>query len=83
MPFKTITIKEEVYEELLKLKKKDESFSDMFKRFARREKPSLDEFLGAWKMPNREWSKIKKELKKERTKMDKDFERRLRRLKFR
>lgn len=36
MPFKTLTIKKEVYDELLKLKRKDESFSELLMRLIRR-----------------------------------------------
>ncbi len=36
MLFKTLTIKKEVYDELLKLKRKDESFSELLMRLIRR-----------------------------------------------
>lgn len=36
MPFKTLTIKKEVYDELLKLKRRDESFSELLIRLVRR-----------------------------------------------
>ena len=36
MPFKTLTIKKEVYDELLKLKRKDESFSELLMRLIRK-----------------------------------------------
>jgi predicted CopG family antitoxin len=38
MSFKTLTIKKEVYDELLKLKREGESFSDLLLRLARRAK---------------------------------------------
>jgi predicted CopG family antitoxin len=34
MAFKTLTIKESVYKKLLMMKRKDESFSDLFKRLS-------------------------------------------------
>ena len=34
MSFKTITIKESIYKKLLLMKKKDESFSDLFERLS-------------------------------------------------
>ncbi len=34
MAFKTLTIKESVYKKLLIMKRKDESFSDLFKRLS-------------------------------------------------
>ena len=39
MATKTITIKEEVYNSLLSLKRKDESFSDLLDRLAKKENP--------------------------------------------
>jgi len=36
MPFKTLTIKKEVYDELLKLKRRNESFSELLLRLVRR-----------------------------------------------
>ena len=39
MGTKTITIKEEVYNSLLSLKRKDESFSDLLDRLTRKENP--------------------------------------------
>ena len=39
MATKTITIKEEVYNSLLSLKRKDESFSDLLDRLIRKENP--------------------------------------------
>ena len=36
MPFKRMTIKKEVYDELLNLKRKDESFSELLMRLIRR-----------------------------------------------
>ena len=60
MGFKTITIKDELYRDLLKLKRKDESFSELFERLAKREKPDLMMFAGAWKMSDDEWKRIGK-----------------------
>lgn len=36
---KTITIRNEIYEELKKIKREDESFSELFERLAREKKP--------------------------------------------
>jgi len=65
MGFKTITIKDELYRDLLKLKRKDESFSELFERLAKREKPDLMMFAGAWKMSDDEWKRIEKNIERE------------------
>jgi predicted CopG family antitoxin len=48
MPVKTITISIEAYEVLLKLKRPEESFSDVILRLSRRV-PDLFEFAGLWR----------------------------------
>lgn len=80
MGFKTITIKDEVYRDLLKLKRKDESFSELFERLTKREKPDLMRFAGAWKMSDDEWKRIEKTLKERRRSADESFEERVKRL---
>ena len=80
MGFKTITIKDEVYRDLLKLKRKDESFTELFKRLTEREKLDLTRFAGAWKMSDDEWKKIERVLKERRRSADRNFEERVKRL---
>ena len=46
MPSKTLTIREEVYKKLLKIKKPNESFSELLERLAEKE-ASLQSFLKA------------------------------------
>jgi len=46
---KTISIRDNVYEKLLKLKREDESFSDVIERLLTREKTSLKQFFGKLK----------------------------------
>jgi predicted CopG family antitoxin len=46
---KTLTIKDEVYEKLLKLKRENESFSDVLERLISRERTSLRTFYGSLK----------------------------------
>ena len=48
MSFKIITIKKEVYGKLVKLKKKNESFSELFKRLIRRKRREMKDFAGGW-----------------------------------
>ncbi|MEM0079995.1 MAG: antitoxin VapB family protein [Nitrososphaerota archaeon] len=46
---KTLTIREEVYEKLVKLKKEGESFSDLLERILEEKRPSLKDFAGILK----------------------------------
>jgi predicted CopG family antitoxin len=46
---KTLTIKDEVYEKLLRLKRENESFSDVLERLISRERTSLRTFYGSLK----------------------------------
>jgi len=46
MSFKTITIKKNVYEKLLTLKKKDESFSALFERLSNKNIDALRKLRG-------------------------------------
>ncbi|MEM0010746.1 MAG: antitoxin VapB family protein [Fervidicoccaceae archaeon] len=50
---KTLTIREEVYEKLVKLKKEGESFSDLLERILEERRPSLRDFAGILK--DSEW----------------------------
>ena len=77
MGFKTLTIKEEVYEKLLKAKGKEESFSDFFEKTISREKPDLMRFYGAWKMSKKEAESVKKTIKEYREAADKRFHERV------
>ena len=43
---KTLTIKDTVYERLVNIKGKEESFSDLFERLAEKEKAGIMEFAG-------------------------------------
>lgn len=63
MTVKTITIKEEVYNILKKLKKEEESFSDLLLRLANQiNGQNLENFLGAWDVDDEEMEKINKEI---------------------
>ncbi len=58
---KTITIKDEVYEELRKLKREGESFSDVIMRLLKRREVDLLAFYGAFS--DREtWREIEEEI---------------------
>ena len=64
MAFKTITIKEEVYKKLILMKKKDESFSEMFYRLSRKNIKVLRSMRGNIEFDNK--GQMIKELKKKR-----------------
>lgn len=73
MAFKTITIKKTVYRNLAKVKKSQESFSELFTRLLREKHPHLKEFYGAWKLEKGEEKKIAAELKKFRKEFERSF----------
>ncbi len=82
MKFKTLTIKKEVYEELLKIKRKNESFSELFMRLIKKEKPDIEKFFGAWSdLSDEEFKKVMKSIARFRKEMERGFEKRLRDLK--
>ncbi|OLS16309.1 MAG: hypothetical protein RBG13Loki_0068 [Promethearchaeota archaeon CR_4] len=65
MPSKTITITEQVYAELKKLKQENESFSELLLRLARNANgQKLQEFFGTWEIDDEEWAGISDELGK-------------------
>ena len=83
MGFKTITIKEDVYKELLEEKGKEESFSEFFDKLMKekKKKPDIMKFAGAWnKMSDKEFEKINKSIKELRESADKNFKERIKRL---
>lgn len=82
MRFKTLTIKEAVYRELLKTKGERESFSNLFERMIKTTKtrPDLMRFAGAWKMSDEEYRKVKVAVKDHRRAFNKSFKERLKRL---
>jgi len=59
---KTLTIKDKVYEELVNIKGKEESFSDLFERLAKKEKAGIMEFAGFLSKETAE--KMKKDIAK-------------------
>ena len=64
---KTITIKDEVYGELSRLKRENESFSDVITKLLRRRRIDLKAFYGAFE--NKEiWREVEKEILMDRRK---------------
>lgn len=80
MRFKTLTIKEAVYNELLKTKGSEESFSNFLGRLVRKSRPDFTKFYGAWNVSEKEWDKIEKLLKRRRKEADKNYRERIKRL---
>ena len=61
---KTLTIKNTVYDELVKIKGREESFSDLFERLAKKEKSSILDFAGF--LSDETAEKMKKSLARDR-----------------
>lgn len=82
MSFKTITIKEAVYKELLLAKGKEESFSELLGKLVKekKKKSDLSKFYGAWKISDTEWKKIEATLIKRKKGADKNYRGRLERI---
>jgi len=70
MAVKTLTIKERVYDELIKIKSENESFSDLFERLALKEKPDLMKYAGI--LSKKEAKEVKKSMKEFRDEFNKD-----------
>jgi predicted CopG family antitoxin len=54
MTSKTISVTEDVYNDLMRAKGKNESFSEFFTRMLQSQRKSLDESFGAWKLTSDE-----------------------------
>ncbi|MEW6295709.1 MAG: antitoxin VapB family protein [Candidatus Diapherotrites archaeon] len=80
MASKTLTIRKDVYDALIRAKEDDESFSEMFERLLTEKKPDLLKYAGIWKISEKEKKGIEREIKKMRKSADKNFEERLRRI---
>ncbi len=64
---RVISLSDEAYDELKKLKKEGESFSDVVIKMTVTEKKPLTDFFGKWPVKG-ELDRIEKELKQERKK---------------
>ena len=73
MVVKTITIKKKVYDDLTRIKRDSESFSDLFERLAEKEQPDLARFAGILSKKSAE--ELEKSVKKSREKSRKKMQR--------
>lgn len=58
MTSKNISITEDVYNKLLKIKRDDESFSELFLRLLKIQKNTLEKSFGAWDLSEEEEKEI-------------------------
>jgi len=58
MTSKNISITEEVYNKLMKIKRENESFSELFLRLLNIQKINVEKTFGAWKLSKREKTEI-------------------------
>ena len=64
MSFKTITVKSRVYEQLLTMKRKNESFSDLFERLSKNNVEVLQNLRGCMEFDNKK--QLLKDIKEKR-----------------
>lgn len=58
MTSKNISITEDVYKKLMKIKKQNESFSELFLRLLKIQKLKMENSFGAWNLSAKEKSEI-------------------------
>lgn len=63
MGYKTISISDDVYARLSALKRRGESFTNLFIRLTETKKPKLSNFYGRWRMSDKEEHLMFKDLK--------------------
>ncbi|MBD3361357.1 hypothetical protein GF358_01040 [Candidatus Woesearchaeota archaeon] len=81
MAIKTITVTEDAYESIKRLKNTDESFSQFFLRISR-EKMTVKDLAGAIKLSDNEYAALKKHTKELRKKASTDMKERLKKCMF-
>lgn len=75
MPFKTITITEDAYTAIKRLKANDESFSELFLRISPK-RVTATSMLGSWNISDKEFETIKLDIRKNRESLNRDLEKR-------
>ena len=62
MTSKNISITEDIYKKLIKIKREDESFSELFLRLLRIQKEKIEKSFGAWNLSEKEKKEIWEEI---------------------
>jgi len=62
MTSKNISITEEVYQKLMKIKRENESFSELFLRLLKIQRINIKRIFGAWNLSEEEESEIWKDI---------------------
>ena len=83
MVVKTITVREEAYEVMKRMKHGDESFSELFMRISNEKENAVNRFFGSIKIISEEAEIRRERYKKIREDMSKDFEKRQNKLTIR
>lgn len=76
MVIKSLTITEDAYETLKKLKFKDESFSEVILRISKGKSNVIEKYFGILKMSEKEVNEWQKRIKEGRKEFDKHFKER-------
>ena len=81
MAIKSLTITEDAYETLKRIKHGDESFSEAILRMRTEKRSHLDKYFGILKMSESEVAEVLHGMKKRRKEMDREFKQKQERLK--
>ena len=73
---KTITIMDDAYEILKRMKKKDESFSELIRRFNKEQKTDLTKWFGILKGSKKRVKEFQEETRRIRNEISQDIEKR-------
>lgn len=73
MVIKSLTITEDAYDALKKLKLGNESFSEVILRISRGKSNAIEKYFGTLKMSAKEVNEWQKKIKEERKEFDKNF----------
>lgn len=82
MAVKTITITEDAYETIKRMKAEDESFSELFRRLGKR-RFTIDDAAGMLKIGEREAAAFQERIRQMRSAFDVDMRRRMERVRAR
>jgi len=58
MTSKNISITEDIYKKLIKIKRENESFSELFSRLLKIQKEKIEKSFGAWNLSEKEKNEI-------------------------